>query len=60
MKMNLELLIGVAWISFITGVAFESVGSIAKCEPFPWYTPILILCAIGMPFVLGILAGRKL
>ena len=59
MKTNFYLLLGVSWISFITGIAFESIGTMATCEPFPWYTPILIIGALGGPFVCGFLAGRE-
>lgn len=59
MKFNIEFLIGVAWIFFMTGFAFESIGKLPTCNPFEWHIPIVVFVALASPFILGYLAGRE-
>lgn len=63
-KINTYLLCGVAYIAIITGMMLGEVGELpesvpANPEPYSFYLPVNGFLLVAIPFVLGILAGRK-
>ena len=59
-KLNLYLLSGIAYISFITGRLLGEVGNIPKCtnEPNNYWLPIGAVLVLGTMFILGWLASE--
>ena len=62
--MNIQkifLVIGVAWIFLLTGMAMAAVGQVPDnpLEPYPSYMPFLIFFVVVVPFVCGYMAGRQ-
>ncbi len=58
-KLSLEFVVGIGFICMWMGVAYESIGETIPAGSYSWYLPFLIAVALGFPFILGILAGRK-
>lgn len=58
---NIEKLIAVAYISLITGIAFESAGKIPvqSAEPYSSMLPLKMFVLLAIPYVLGYFAGKK-
>lgn len=60
MKINLFGVAGIVWIVFCTTLAWKDVGTL-YCEKsyiVEWNIVPMIAAVVGIPFVLGVLAGR--
>lgn len=49
---------GVAWLSFVTGSAYEMVGDMPTCEVFTWELVPIVLIFTGFTFPCGWIAGK--
>lgn len=60
MRFNLEFVLGIAFIVFMTTIALVTVGEMPKQPPHPtpWWVPLMMLGVTGIPFLCGFLAGR--
>jgi len=60
MKINLYGVTGIAWIVFMVALAYGDVGTQYCTEPYIMDSSIVfsIAGAVGLPFILGFLAGR--
>ena len=60
MKYNWQLILGVAYIFFITGMVVGEVGNIPECtnEPYDYWFPVKIFFIFGGMFFWGWLAAR--
>ncbi len=52
-KVNYCLIIGIAYVSFLVGTAYNSVGQSYEEGVYGWYLPIIILVITLIPFALG-------
>ena len=60
MKHNISLIIGVAYIAFMTGITVAMVGDMSSPpELITWTYPFQMLAFIGAPFIVGYAAGKK-
>lgn len=58
---NEEKLLCLGFVAFMVGFGASSIGELPKHpdEPFPWYSPLLMLFITGLPALLAYQAGRK-
>ena len=60
---NIAFILGITFIAFLVGSAATVVGDVV-CEAsevgelFEWHFPLLVSGLIGIPFVLGFIAGQ--
>lgn len=59
MKADFNFVIGIAYIAFFVGAAYNSVGKSYEEGVFSWWLPLTVAAAMGAPFLCGLLAGRK-
>jgi len=61
MKISFEFVFGIIIITLFTGVSLGLVGQTPESTgPFPWYLPLNVFVITALPFVCGIVAGKKL
>lgn len=62
-RINLPILLGIIFIAFLVGSAYQSVGQPIICvegEVIEWWFPLAVFGLIGVPFLLGYLGGSEL
>jgi len=60
MKFNIEFVLGIALICFLTGLVIPFVGKVLPVtEPCSWWLPIQVLFILAFPFFLGYSAGKR-
>lgn len=54
-------IMGIGYICYTVGIAAAKVGTLPTSppEPYPWWLPPLMLVVLGIPAVLGYLAGKQ-
>lgn len=59
MKHNWDLIVGIGWICFMVGIAYNSIGQTPKnTDPFSWTIVPLVILFTVFPFLLGYSAGK--
>lgn len=58
---NLEFILGIGFILYWFAWGVATVGDLPKCanKPYPAWLPFALLFMVGLPFVLGWIAGNN-
>jgi len=59
MKINVNLVIGIIYITILVTVAVTEVGETSEPATYDWGLPISVFLAFFAPFLLGYLAGKQ-
>ena len=59
--MNRYFIFGIAYITFWVGIGYAEIGQVSEhcTEPYPWYTPVLLLALLLPAFLAGYYGGKK-